>query len=82
MWIPARFNCLVEQGKEKLRLFEVVFKTTLTQTNRKKFNALSESEGYPADILFCTYNDEKVLHKLTGNSCEHTRGEKLFRPEI
>ena len=52
MWIPARFNYLVEQGKEKLHLFEVVFKTTLTQTNRKKINTQAESEGYPADILF------------------------------
>ena len=66
MWIPARFNYLVEQGKEILHLFEVVFKTTLTQTNREKLTPRWILRGIQQTYLFVRITTGKSNVNLQG----------------
>ena len=64
MWIPARFNYLIEQGKEKLHLFEVVFKTNLTQTNSKKLTPRRSLRGIQQTYFFVRITTRKPYINL------------------
>ena len=68
MCILVGFNYLVEQRKQKLYLFEVILKTTLTQMKSKKINTQAESEGYPGDIkqllIRETFSSSVYLYQL------------------
>ena len=72
---------LVEQGKKKLHLFEVILKTTLTQVNSKKLTP--SLRGIQRTCLsLCMCEDVKALRKLAGHPHEHTRVEKRFPREM
>ena len=81
MCILAGFNYIIEQGKGKLHLFEVILKTTLTQMRRKKkrpCEVWEVSSGYAFSYVLRRVS----FTNITGHPREHTRGEKRFPREM
>ena len=76
MCILTGFNYPVEQRKEKLHLFQVSFKTSLTEMKRKKLTPMRSLGGMYHDVKASrTLQDiHMIIHReknVSRMKCEH-----------